>query len=65
MTPLICSHSACTGYTVHGARIVAPIESQRCQADVLYGDERCVMTREDRDSLCSHHRKEHSKQTES
>jgi len=54
-----CNSVACTGLTVHGARVVAPIESQRCEAAVLYGNERCVMTREDRDNYCAHHRREH------
>ena len=51
----ICRHVACTGLTVHGARVIAPIESQRCKASVLYGDEQCILTREDRSNYCAHH----------
>lgn len=50
-----CRHVACCGITANGRRIAPAFDSQRCQAAVLYGDEQCAMTREDRSSYCEHH----------
>lgn len=50
-----CRHVACCGVTANGRRVASVVDSQRCHAAVLYGDERCAMTREDRSNYCLHH----------
>ncbi len=52
-----CTHVACRGVTATGARIIPPVDSERCQADVLYGDEQCALTRRTRENYCDHHTK--------
>lgn len=53
--PRTCTALACRGVTPDGWPIKRPVDSERCTASVLYGDEQCVMTRLAGTGKCAHH----------